>query len=376
MEYRKIVIKIGTNLLTDKNDSLAIGVISSLVSQIAILHKEGLDVVVVSSGAIAAGRGVLNIKQDTSTALENYQAQAAVGQHHLMETYGRLFFEENITVGQALLTRGELSSGQTGSNVRRAIDELFKLKVIPIVNENDVVATDEIEASFGDNDKLSAAVANLIAADLLIFLTDQDGLFDDDPRVNSRAKMIKHVPRITDEIILAANNTPSRRGKGGMASKILAAAEATSWGTTTVIANGLNENVVTDIVSGQQKGTFFEPWGKKVSSSKRRSLGKVFVKGSIVVDKGATEVLLGGKSSLLAVGVVSVEGFFQSGDIVEIMNPNNDVIARGASSYPSEVIKLLKGLKSESVREVVSKTDFQGDFIGGEIVHIDNMVLV
>ena len=283
MKYSRVVVKLGTNLLTGETDSLKEEIVASLVSQIASLRSNNLDILIVSSGAIAAGRGLLGQKNKTKS-LKILQAQAAVGQNYLMQMYGKLFAEHGIIVGQALLTRAELSSNATASNARSTLEELFGLGVVPIVNENDVVATDEIEESFGDNDNLSAAVANLIAADLLVFLTDQQGLFDSDPRSNPQAKLIKKVTRVNDAIIKGANNIAGSRGKGGMASKVLAATEATSWGTATIIASGNEEDVLSKIVRGDEVGTFFEPWGKKRSRARRRSLGSVFVKGKIVVD--------------------------------------------------------------------------------------------
>ena len=375
MKYSRVVVKLGTNLLTGETDSLKEEIVASLVSQIASLRSNNLDILIVSSGAIAAGRGLLGQKNKTKS-LKILQAQAAVGQNYLMQMYGKFFAEHGIIVGQALLTRAELSSNATASNARSTLEELFGLGVVPIVNENDVVATDEIEESFGDNDNLSAAVANLIAADLLVFLTDQQGLFDSDPRSNPQANLIKRVTRVSDAIIKGANNIAGSRGKGGMASKVLAATEATSWGTATIIASGNEKDVLSKIVRGDEVGTFFEPWGKKRSGARRRSLGSVFVKGKIIVDEGAAKALITGKSSLLAIGVTDVQGSFESGDVVEILNPDNLPIARGAVAYPSEAVNLFKGHRSESIRDLISSPNFEGRFVGDEIVHVDNMVLI
>ena len=369
MKYSRVVVKLGTNLLTGETDSLKEEIVASLVSQIASLRSNNLDILIVSSGAIAAGRGLLGQKNKTKS-LKILQAQAAVGQNYLMQMYGKFFAEHGIIVGQALLTRAELSSNATASNARSTLEELFGLGVVPIVNENDVVATDEIEESFGDNDNLSAAVANLIAADLLVFLTDQQGLFDSDPRSNPQANLIKRVTRVSDAIIKGA------RGKGGMASKVLAATEATSWGTATIIASGNEKDVLSKIVRGDEVGTFFEPWGKKRSGARRRSLGSVFVKVKIIVDEGYSKALITGKSSLLAIGVTDVQGSFESGDVVEILNPDNLPIARGAVAYPSEAVNLFKGHRSESIRDLISSPNFEGRFVGDEIVHVDNMVLI
>lgn len=375
MKYSRVVVKLGTNLLTGETDSLKEEIIASLVSQIAFLRSKNLEILIVSSGAIAAGRGLLG-QENVAQSLKMLQAQAAVGQNQLMQMYAKLFAEYKIIVGQALLTRAELSSNITASNARSTLEELFGLGVIPIVNENDVVATEEIDESFGDNDNLSAAVANLIEADLLVFLTDQIGLFDSDPRTNPEAKLIKKITSVDDAIMKSVNDIPGSRGTGGMATKVLAAAEATSWGTATVIAGGYEDDVLNRIIEGEDIGTFFEPWPKRSSGARRRSLGSAFVKGKLVVDQGAAQALLTGKSSLLAIGVTNVQGSFGSGDVVEIVDPDNSAIARGAVAYPSEVVNLFKGKQSESVRDIISSPNFEGRFVGDEIVHIDNMVLI
>ncbi len=375
MKYSRMVVKLGTNLLTGEADSLKEEIIASLVSQIAFLRSKNLEILIVSSGAIAAGRGLLG-QGKTDKSLKMLQAQAAVGQNYLMQMYAKLFADYGIIVGQALLTRAELSSNITASNARSTLEELFGLGVIPIVNENDVVATEEIDESFGDNDNLSAAVANLVEADLLVFLTDQIGLFDSDPRSNPEAKLIKRITSVNDAIMKSVNDIPGSKGTGGMASKVLAAAEATSWGTATVIAGGYEDDVLNRIIQGDDVGTFFEPWPKRSSGARRRSLGSAFVKGKLVVDEGAAKALLTGKSSLLAIGVTNVQGSFGSGDVVEIVDPNNSTIARGAVAYPSDVVNLFKGQQSESVRDIISSPNFEGRFVGDEIVHIDNMVLI
>lgn len=375
-EYRKVVVKLGTNLLTAGSDRLDEAVMTALVGQMARLRQMGIDVVIVSSGAIAAGRHALQL-QGSRQNMTTLQALAAVGQGHLMQEYDRLFSTHEVQVGQALLTRADLTSQRAAANARRTLTALLELRVVPIVNENDVVATEEIDATFGDNDNLSVAVANLIAADLLVLLTDQDGLYDDDPRRNPEATFIPRVPRVTDEIIRVADSTPGRRGRGGMASKVHAAAEATSWGTATVIANGHVSDVLLKVIGGEQVGTFFEPWGRRRSAARRRSLGRAFVKGKLVVDAGATSALRGGRSSLLAVGVSEVVGSFQAGDVVEVLGPDQVPIARGAVAYPSELVRRFKGLRSAQVREMLEASSGNDEvFVGDEVVHLDNLVLL
>ncbi|MDA1096279.1 MAG: glutamate 5-kinase [Chloroflexi bacterium] len=374
LRYRTIVVKLGTNVLTGGKDRLDLDIISALADEVATLAQRRVRTVIVSSGAIAAGREALGLPRLGRYGIANLQVLAAVGQSRLMQVYEQIFSGHGIIVGQALLTRPDLDSKRTATNARRALLGMLELGVIPIVNENDVTATDEIGRSFGDNDNLSAAVANLLDADLLVLLTDQDGLYDSDPRTNPDAKLIPHVARVTDAIRHAAAALPSEGGRGGMASKINAAAEATSWGTAVVIAGGRVPGVLTRAVSGESAGTFFVPWGARRTTERRRSMGGVFVRGSVVVDDGAANRLRGGRSSLLPVGVTEVRGAFRAGDIVEILEPGGIAIARGIVNYPAETVNQVKGRRSAEIRALLSAS--ADGTAGDEIVHLDNLVLL
>ena len=374
LRYRTIVVKLGTNVLTGGKDRLDLDIISALADEVATLAQQQVRTVIVSSGAIAAGREALGLPRLGRYGVANLQVLAAVGQSRLMQVYEQIFSRHGIIVGQALLTRPDLDSKRAATNARRALLGMLELGVIPIVNENDVTATDEIGRSFGDNDNLSAAVANLLDADLLVLLTDQDGLYDSDPRTNPDAKLIPRVSRVTDAVRQAAAALPGERGRGGMASKINAAAEATSWGTAVVIAGGRVPGALTRAVRGESSGTFFDPWGARRTTERRRSMGGVFVRGSLVVDDGAANRLRGGRSSLLPVGITEVRGAFRAGDIVEILEPGGAAIARGVVNYPADAIAQVKGRRSPEIRPLLSAS--ADGAAGDEIVHLDNLVLL
>jgi glutamate 5-kinase len=372
IRYRLLVIKLGTNVLTGGTDQLDVGAMASVVDQIVRLREAGAKIVLVTSGAIAAGRQALGTVRRQSRSVGNLQVLAAVGQGRLMQAYDGFFARHGVTVAQALLTRSDLKSKRAAGNAKRALVGLLEIGVVPIVNENDVVATEEIGATFGDNDNLSATVANLIGADLLILVTDQDGLYERDPRGNPAARLIPRVERVSDDLIKAAESLPGERGRGGMESKLRAAAEATSWGSAVVIAGLARSDALIRIARGETEGTFFEPWGSRRSASRRRSLGSSFVAGTIVVDNGAAGALKTGRSSLLPVGVKEVRGSFQEGDIVEVVDTHGVAIARGAVAYSSDLIERVKGFRSPQAREVLSDSGTTSE----EVVHLENLALL
>ena len=368
--YRTLVIKLGTNVLTggtDRFDPQAMGV---AVEQVVQLRDAGARVVLVSSGAIAAGREAIGAVLGRSRSVANLQVLAAVGQSRLMQAYDRLFGAHGVTTAQALLTRHDLRSKRAANNARRTLEGLLEAGALPIVNENDVVATEEIGPTFGDNDHLSATVANLVAADLLVLVTDQEGLYDRDPRTHADAALIPRVERVTEELVRASESLPGERGRGGMASKVRAAAEASSWGTAAVIAGLSRPDALVRIAAGEPEGTFFEP-ARRHTTSRRRPLGRAFVTGAIVVDDGAVRALKTGRSSLLPVGVREVRGPFEAGDVVEILNPSDVAVARGTVAYASELIDKVKGFRSAQAMEVLGSA-------GGreEVVHLDNLALL
>ena len=373
--YRSIVAKLGTGVLTSGGDTLDEQLIASIARQVAELVRAQAQVILVTSGAIAVGRNIMG-GLGAGRSVTTLQALAAIGQHRLMRSYERAFSENGLTVGQALVTRADLTSGRAAANIRRTLRELLDLGVVPIVNENDVVAAEEISETLGDNDSLSAALANVMASDLLVLLTDRDGLYDSDPRSNADARLITSVDRVTDEIKEMAAEMPGEQGRGGMASKVRAAEEATSWGATVVIANGHAPDVLIRAAQRDEIGTRFHAWGRRRPSARRRSLGRLFVRGQLAIDEGAAAALRRGASSLLAVGVREVRGEFQAGDIVEILGPDETVIARGAVAYPSATMRRLAGMQSAQVRDSLTDDQSGAPYAGDEMVHRDHMTLI
>ena len=373
--YRSIVAKLGTGVLTGGSDTLDEQLIASIARQVGELVRAQAEVILVTSGAIAVGRSVMG-GSDAGRSVTNLQALAAIGQHRLMRSYERAFSENGLIVGQALVTRTDLNSKRAAANIRRTLRELLGLGVVPIVNENDVVAAEEISETLGDNDALSAALANVMASDLLVLLTDRDGLYDSDPRSNADARLITNVDRVTDEIRGMAAEMPGEQGRGGMASKVRAAAEATSWGATVVVANGHAPDVLIRAAQRDEIGTRFNASGRRRPSARRRSLGRLFARGHLTIDEGAAAALRRGASSLLAVGVRDVQGEFQAGDIVEIRGPDEAVIARGAVAYPSGVMRRLAGMQSAQVRDFVKEAQPDAPYAGDEMVHRDHMTLL
>lgn len=367
MSYKRIVIKLGTNLLTAGSDHLNLGTMASLVEQIARLHRDGADIVVVSSGAIAAGRHHLRHREPGD--ISSKQVLAAVGQSHLMKAYDELFGWHEVTVAQALLTRGDIVSRLGYLNARNTLSALIELRVIPIVNENDVVAVEEIEAVFGDNDNLSAMVANLTDADLLMLLTNTGGLYTCDPHVDPNACLIPRVDRIDAAIERLAGESASERGTGGMATKIQAAKIATACGVAVVIADGKAPDVIVKLAGGESMGTFFPAQHSRLESRKRWMLGQIS-RGTLVIDRGALSALRDGNRSLLPAGVVSAQGDFDRGDVVSIADREGSKVACGISNYSAKDIGVIKGARSVKIAELL------GYEYGAEVVHRDNLVVL
>jgi glutamate 5-kinase len=368
--YRRIVAKFGTSLLTGGTASLDRAVMSDLVSQIAGLHRQGRQVLVVSSGAIAAGRQKLGLIRRVR-GIPYRQVLASAGQSRLMNIYEELFAEHNITVAQALLTRADLADRASYLNARNTLLALLELRVACIVNENDVVAVDEIhQAKFGDNDNLSAMVANLIDADLLLMLGDIDGLCTADPRRHPDARLISQVNHIDEDIERMASNTNDEAGTGGMVTKIESARLATASGVTVVIANGHEPDIIPRLASGEAIGTRFLPTTSKLESRQRWMLSGLSTRGRLVVDSGAALALRKNKRSLLPAGIQSSHGLFQRGDIVEIHDSEGVRIGCGITNYSSVDIEVLKGTRSKDI------TDLLGYDYGSEVVHRNNLVVL
>jgi glutamate 5-kinase len=359
-------------VLTAGTDRLDTELMSSLVAQLAELRKRGAEVLVVTSGAIAAGRhrlGLHDPKKDRKD-MPFRQVLAAVGQSDLMQTYQELFARHGVTIAQTLLTRRDLADRLGYLNARNTLLAMLELGVVPIINENDVVAVDEIEGTkIGDNDNLSALVANLVDADLLALLTDIPGLYTSDPRSNPAAELIPRVERIDAGVEALAGKTLSERGVGGMATKIQAAKLATGGGADMFISAGNEPNVLVRLASGEQVGTYFPAAADRMESRKRWMLTGLSVKGNIIVDEGAARVLRERKTSLLPAGVQDVQGSFQRGDAVAIAGPDGR-IACGIANYSADEIALIRGMRSDRIEEVL------GHHYGGEVVHRDNLVLL
>ncbi|MEE9583685.1 MAG: glutamate 5-kinase [Dehalococcoidales bacterium] len=369
LSYKRIVAKFGTNLLTAGSDRLDRDIMSRLAAQVAQLHQQGRELLVVSSGAIAAGRHKLGLAGGLKGTPDK-QVLASVGQSRLMNIYEQLFDQHDIVVAQALLTKADLSDRAGYLNARNTLLALLELRVLCIVNENDVVAMDEIqEAKFGDNDNLSAMVANLVDADLLLMLTDIAGLYTADPQHNPDARLIARVGSIDSGIERLAADAPSRLGTGGMATKIEAAKLATASGVTVVIADGRQPDAILRLAAGETIGTRFLPASSKLESRKRWMLSGLCTRGKLVVDSGATLALRKQKRSLLAAGIERIEGECQRGDIVNIYDPQGVRIGCGITNYSSADIGAIKGVHSGQIVTLL------GYDYGAEVVHRNNLVI-
>jgi glutamate 5-kinase len=368
-QYKRIVAKFGTNLLTAGTDKIDANVLSVIVRQVAQLHKEGKEIILVSSGAVASGRQLLTLPRDTKDVPAR-QVMAAVGQHVLMNSYTELFRRHGIVTAQALLTKLDLANRLSYLNARNTLLTLLELGVVTIINENDVVAIEELEgARFGDNDNLSGMVANLVDADLLVIMSDVAGLYTADPVLDKSAKLIPVVKQIDKSIEKMAGGTRGR-GTGGMTTKIQAAKLATASGTAVVIANGSERDLLLRLVNDESIGTMFLPSTDKIESRKRWILSGLATKGKLVVDGGAAAALSRGNKSLLPAGVRGVEGSFKRGDAVDITTESGERIACGISNYSAADIEKIKGARSDKIEGLL------GHGYGDEVVHRDNIVVL
>ncbi len=368
--YRRIVAKFGTNLLTAGTDTLDIAAMTALVAQVVRLIDEGREVLIVSSGAIAAGRERLGVG-DRRRDIPYRQVLAAVGQAHLMQIYDKLFKRHGRVVGQTLLSKRDLSDRIGYLNARNTLLGLLEIGVVPIVNENDAVAIDEIAgAKIGDNDNLSALVANLIDADLLALLTDTGGLHTADPRTHKTAKLIERVDRVTPEIEAIAGGSESGRGTGGMITKLQAAKLGTGGGSDVFIVDGRERDVLYRVANGEHVGTMLPARKSRVESRKRWMLSGLTTKGAIVVDAGAAKALIERSKSLLPAGVRDVQGPFKRGDTVNIVLHDGHAIACGITNYGDGDLAAIQGLRSDQIESVL------GHQYGSEVVHRNNLVVL
>lgn len=366
-QAKRVVIKIGSALLTDGGKGLNQTAIAVWVEQMAALKQQGIEVVLVSSGSVAEGMSRLGLKVRPKT-LHELQAAASVGQMGLVRTFENNFQHHGLHAAQVLLTHDDLSDRKRYLNARSTLLTLLDYNVVPVINENDAVATEEIR--FGDNDTLGALVANLVEADLLIILTDQLGLFDADPSVNPGASLISEVAADDARLAGMAGESRSGLGRGGMATKVSAARLASRSGASTVIASGAVDNVITKVMAGDMLGTYLFANIEPLVARKRWLAGQLQVKGRLVLDAGAVDVLKKSGKSLLAVGVRSVEGGFSRGELVACLDANGIEVARGLVNYNSTEIALIKGQPSRQFESILGYSDDQ------EVIHRDNLVLV
>ncbi len=363
----RIVVKIGSSLLTKGGKGLDKIAIADWVKQIATLRKDGVDVILVSSGSVAEGVWRLGLKA-RPTALHELQAAAAVGQMGLVRVFDDTFQQHHLHASQVLLTHDDLSNRQRYLNARSTLLTLLKFGVVPVINENDTVATEEIR--FGDNDTLAALVANLVEADLLIILTDQQGLFTADPSVDTNATLISQISVDDERLESMAGDSRSGLGRGGMSTKVRAARLAARSGAATVIAAGATPDVIGLVLSGNEIGTYFLPDIEPLLARKRWLAGQLQVKGQLILDSGAVKMLKHNGKSLLAVGVKWATGQFERGELVSCLDQNGMEIARGLVNYGSEEIQKIAGKSSVEFEKLLGYAD---DL---ELIHRDNLVLI
>ncbi len=368
MDCHRLVVKCGTSTLTAGTAHLAPPRLVEIAQQVAQLRAAALEVIVVTSGAMAAGRERLNLRQ-LPKDLPVKQMLSAIGQPRLMALYEQIFGLYGLTIAQVLLTRSDLADRRRYLNSRNTLTALLEHGIIPIVNENDTVATEEIRV--GDNDSLSALVANLIDADLLVLLTDQAGLYTANPELAPTARLVTDVidPEIPEALWQAAGGSASGLGTGGMITKLQAADLARRSGTAVVIASGSERNILTRLVDGEKLGTWFHPVTTSMESRKRYILAGGRAAGYVRIDEGAAQALQHGRS-LLPVGVIAVGETFERGDTIQVLNAPGREVARGIVNYPADELARLCRHQSNEIETILGYT------YGDEVIHRNNLILL
>lgn len=362
---KKVVIKIGSGVLTGEN-GLDLNIIEQLVDEMVDLKKRGYQVVIVTSGAIASGKHRMGITGPLKS-MPQKQAAAAIGQSRLMRVYSNAFGKHGIYVAQILLTMNDLTDRQRFLNIRNTLSTIMEWGVVPIVNENDTVATDEIK--FGDNDQLAVMIANITSAHLLINLTVTEGLYDRDPARSKKAKVIPLVREISDDIEMAATSESSDVGTGGMRSKVLAAKKVTAFGIPYIIASGKTPGILRDLFAGKEKGTLFLPMEEHLNSRKHWIAYTLRSRGKLILDEGAKKAVVEEGKSLLPSGVVDVIGDFAVGDPVLCVDSAGNILAKGLVNYCAADCRKIMGLKSSKIEQVLGYKDYD------EVIHRDNMAV-
>jgi len=364
-QARRVVVKVGSNVLT-RDQGLNLPVITSISHEIGHLMASGRQVILVSSGAMAAGMRKLQLSARPS-AIPARQAVAAVGQAGLILAYENAFARDGLKVAQILLTAEDMTSRKRYLNARNTLNTLLEWGVVPIVNENDTVMVEEIK--FGDNDNLAAVIALLMDSDLLINLTDIDGLYNKDPRVFADAQLLPEIDTIGKHIERYAGDIPGALGTGGMLTKIKAARKVTAAGIPMVIANGTQPDILRRLLRGSPSGTFFVPRTERLSSRKCWLAFSLKPKGAIIIDEGAKRAIEGQGKSLLPSGIVGVIGEFSVGDPVQFISGGGTVLGNGLVNYSASDIRKIKGLKSDQIANCLGEKPYD------EVIHRDNLAL-
>ncbi len=364
---QRVVVKVGSSTLAPAGGPIDIAYVRNLVGQICALKERGAEALLVTSGAIAAGVQRLGLPARPAD-MPSLQAAASVGQVALIECYAALFGEHGFAIGQVLLTRHDTGHREAFLHARDTLERLLAVGVVPVINENDTVAVDEIR--FGDNDTLAALVATMVGADLVVFLSDIDGLYDADPRSSDEARLLEHVDELTEDLVAAAGGSGSASGSGGMATKVEAARVLMKAGIPLVVCDGRRPDVVTDAAAGRPCGTVFSPAKGSIGARKLWiALGRRPA-GEIVVDDGAKRALLEREASLLPAGVVAVSGVFSEGDAVVLKDLSDAVIARGLTGIGSADLDAVKGMKTSEIAES------HPHLAGREVVHRDSLAVL
>lgn len=366
-KVKRLVVKVGSGLISAPGRGLLPDRIGALADELAALAKDGREVVVVSSGAIASGMARLGLTHRPRSIPEK-QAAAAVGQSALMWHYEQAFARHGIRVAQVLLTQEDISARPRYLNARNTLQVLLRFRVVPVVNENDTVAVEEIKV--GDNDNLAALVAHLVDADLLVILTDVDGLYTGDPRVDPEARRLDTVDAVTEEIERLVWDADGQVSVGGMSTKLEAARKVTSSGIPMVIASGRVPGTLRRVLRGEPLGTYFVPRGDRLAGRKRWIAFAVPPQGRLTVDAGARSALVERGKSLLPSGVVEVEGEFHAGEVVSLSAADGKEFARGLTNYDAAELRKIQGAKTKDLEERLGYKSFD------EVIHRDNLVLL
>ncbi len=373
-DVKRVVFKFGTNVLRNDDKEISLSRIYSFIEDISKLHKQGTEIIIITSGAVGLGAKKLNVNSSESLTIK--QACASVGQSQLMCIYEDGFGKYSINTAQILLTEDDFTNRIKYLSLNNVLNTLIDLRVIPIINQNDTVSTAELEeagnplygVSFSDNDKLSALVASKLDADLLVILSDIDGLYDDNPKENPNAKLINEVKELTPEIENCAK-TASNGGRGGMITKLQAAKVVTHSGGFVIIANGKSPQILKRIFSGEKVGTTFYPV-EQMSQKRRWIAYATNITGQVVINSGAVNAIVNEDKSLLAIGVQNINGSFSRGDVISIVDVDNNEIARGIANYSSEDCRKIMGVHSEDIYDILGYKNYDA------IVTKDNIAII